>query len=120
MIETDETPERIIAALQSIEQALGKAVPLRFGPRTIDLDLLLYGDEIMPDKESWLIAKQKNDPQDMTLYVPHLRMDERRFVLEPLLELMPEESHHPALDIAFMQLLAQTRKQACEKTTEDL
>lgn len=73
-IETDESPEAIAQTLQSIEHDLKKAPPFKYGPRTIDLDLLLYGDRTI---------------QTSDLTVPHPRMRERRFVLEPLSELDP-------------------------------
>ncbi len=57
-----------------MEQQLGRVRSERYGPRTIDLDLLLYGDEIVDEPG---------------LRVPHPRLAERRFVLEPLAELDP-------------------------------
>ena len=75
-LETALTPRELLARLLEIESRLGRvrgAGP-RFGPRTIDLDLLLYGDEIIDEPG---------------LTVPHSRLWERRFVLEPLAELAP-------------------------------
>lgn len=75
-IDTDLTPRALLDALLSIELELGRVRNgPRFGPRTIDLDLLLFGDEIV-------------DEPGLTL--PHPRLHERAFVLEPLLELDPE------------------------------
>jgi 2-amino-4-hydroxy-6-hydroxymethyldihydropteridine diphosphokinase len=75
-IETDLPPRALLGALLSIERELGRARDCpRFGPRTIDLDLLLYGDEVVDEPG---------------LTVPHARLHERAFVLEPLLELDPE------------------------------
>ena len=72
-IRTELEPRALLARLQEVELELGRerSGP-RFGPRTIDLDLLLYGDE------------QIDEPE---LVVPHPRLTERRFVLEPLAEL---------------------------------
>jgi 2-amino-4-hydroxy-6-hydroxymethyldihydropteridine diphosphokinase len=67
-------PERLLAALQGIEDSLGRVRSIRFGPRTCDLDLLLYGDVV------------SDDP---ALTLPHPRLAERRFVLDPLAELAP-------------------------------
>lgn len=70
-------PVHLLAALQSIERQLGRnreAGP-RFGPRVIDLDVLLYGTSII---------------NSANLVVPHPRMWERRFVVEPLVEIAPE------------------------------
>ena len=66
----------LLAALLGIEQAHGRERPYRNAPRTLDLDLLLYGDGIIDDA-----------PQ---LIVPHPRMHERAFVLAPLAEIAPE------------------------------
>jgi 2-amino-4-hydroxy-6-hydroxymethyldihydropteridine diphosphokinase len=61
--------------LLAIERSLGRERGERWGPRTIDLDLLLYGDDVVDEPG---------------LRVPHPRLHERRFVLEPLAELDPE------------------------------
>ena len=74
-LETDLGPSELLARLLAVERALGRTRDgPRFGPRTIDLDLLLYGDEEIGDRE---------------LVVPHPRLHERAFVLEPLAELEP-------------------------------
>ena len=75
-VETELSPVELLERLLAVERGLGRerAGP-RYGPRTIDLDLLLYGDE------------QVDEPG---LTVPHPRLAERRFALEPLAELDPE------------------------------
>lgn len=75
-IETELEPRALLDLLLSIERELGRtrAGP-RFGPRTIDLDLLLYGDDVVDEPG---------------LIVPHPRLHERRFALEPLAELDPD------------------------------
>ena len=75
-VETALPPRALLDRLLGIERALGRerSGP-RFGPRTIDLDLLLYGTETLDEPG---------------LTVPHPRLAERRFVLEPLCELDPE------------------------------
>ena len=74
-IETELDPHALLAALQDIEQAHGRERPYRNAPRTLDLDLLLYGDEVIATA---------------ALTVPHPRMLERAFVLTPLLEIAPD------------------------------
>jgi 2-amino-4-hydroxy-6-hydroxymethyldihydropteridine diphosphokinase len=72
-IQTELTPRALLERLHAVERELGRdRTGPRFGPRTIDLDLLLYGGE------------QISEPG---LEVPHPRIAERRFVLEPLAEL---------------------------------
>jgi 2-amino-4-hydroxy-6-hydroxymethyldihydropteridine diphosphokinase len=73
-IETDLVPRDLLERLLAIEQRLGRVRRERFGPRTIDLDLLLYGDEVIDEPG---------------LTVPHRRLHERRFALEPLSDLAP-------------------------------
>jgi 2-amino-4-hydroxy-6-hydroxymethyldihydropteridine diphosphokinase len=73
-VETTRTPRELLDLLLGIEQSLGRVREERWGPRTIDLDLLVYGDEIVDEPG---------------LRVPHPRLHERRFALEPLAELDP-------------------------------
>ena len=73
-ITTTLDAEALLQALHGIEQAHGRERPYRNAPRTLDLDLLLYGDEQIASA---------------TLTVPHPRMQLRAFVLVPLLELAP-------------------------------
>ena len=72
---TELAPQPLLERLLAVEQQLGRVrTGQRYGPRTIDLDLLLYGDEVVDEPG---------------LRVPHPRLAERRFVLEPLAELDP-------------------------------
>jgi 2-amino-4-hydroxy-6-hydroxymethyldihydropteridine diphosphokinase len=75
-LETTLTARELLDALLEVERELGRARQEgeRWGPRTIDLDLLLYGDEVVDEPG---------------LTVPHPRLHERRFALEPLAELEP-------------------------------
>jgi 2-amino-4-hydroxy-6-hydroxymethyldihydropteridine diphosphokinase len=76
-VETQLLPHELLVRLLGIEQVLGRrrdGVP-RYGPRTCDLDLLLYGQETLREPD---------------LIVPHPRLAERRFALEPLAELDPD------------------------------
>jgi 2-amino-4-hydroxy-6-hydroxymethyldihydropteridine diphosphokinase len=68
-VETALSPQKLLAVLQAVERALGKATPFPNGPRTIDLDILLYGDEVV---------------DQVDLMVPHPRLHERAFVMRPL------------------------------------
>jgi 2-amino-4-hydroxy-6-hydroxymethyldihydropteridine diphosphokinase len=76
-VETDLAPRALLDRLLAVERALGRqrGTGPRFGPRPIDLDLLLYGREVVDEPG---------------LTVPHERLTERRFALEPLAELDPE------------------------------
>jgi 2-amino-4-hydroxy-6-hydroxymethyldihydropteridine diphosphokinase len=85
-------PEEILARLLKVEYALGRKRERQRAARTLDLDLLLYGDE-------------RRETELLTL--PHPRLHLRRFVLVPLAELVPREIH-PALGLSYAQLLAAT------------
>lgn len=80
---------RLLAVCQRIEDSLGRKRDLRWGPRTIDLDILLFDDEIHSTAE---------------LTIPHPMMHERRFVLEPLVEIAPDVVH-PTLEQTARDLL---------------
>jgi 2-amino-4-hydroxy-6-hydroxymethyldihydropteridine diphosphokinase len=71
-------PWELLGPLQGIEQDLGRQRLIRWGPRVVDLDLLLYGDTVL------------NSPK---LIVPHPRLYERSFVLAPLAEIAPDHLH---------------------------
>ena len=74
-LDTALTPRELLDTLLAVEASLGRERRERWGPRTIDLDLLLYGDV---------------EIDEPGLTVPHPRLHERRFALEPLAELAPE------------------------------
>jgi 2-amino-4-hydroxy-6-hydroxymethyldihydropteridine diphosphokinase len=89
-IETETAPEKLMAELLEIEQDLGRRRTRRKGPRTIDIDILLFGDRVLSLPG---------------LIVPHPAMHERRFVLEPLAEIAPQ-ARHPVLKKTIGELLA--------------
>lgn len=74
-IVTTRTPRELLDLLLDIERSLGRVREERWGPRTVDLDLLVYGDKVVDEPG---------------LRVPHPHLHERRFALEPLADLDPE------------------------------
>ena len=70
-------PDAVLAVAKALELAAGRARGVRFGPRPLDIDLLLYG------------GVRRDDPE---LTLPHPRLHERRFVLAPLAEIAPDLS----------------------------
>ena len=88
-VETDLDASALLAVLLDIEARLGRQRSEKWGPRVIDLDLLLFDDEVI-------------DTPGLT--VPHPRMHERRFVLQPLAEIAPDVIY-PLQNMTIRQLL---------------
>jgi 2-amino-4-hydroxy-6-hydroxymethyldihydropteridine diphosphokinase len=91
-VETELPVDRLLEILLETERGLGRNLGDRKGPRTIDLDLLFYGDQVI------------NEPGHNEVRVPHPRLHLRRFVLAPLAELAPNLCH-PVLKETVSALL---------------
>jgi 2-amino-4-hydroxy-6-hydroxymethyldihydropteridine diphosphokinase len=90
--ETELPALELLRALRGIEAQMGSKKLIAKGPRLIDIDILLYGNEVIDAPE---------------LQVPHPRMHLRRFVLEPLAEVAPSVQH-PVSHLSISELLART------------
>jgi 2-amino-4-hydroxy-6-hydroxymethyldihydropteridine diphosphokinase len=95
-IRTTLSPEALLQALLMVENDMGRVRNQRWGPRLVDLDLLLYNKKVV------------NTPR---LVVPHPEMASRGFVLLPLAEIAPE-AYHPVLQKTASQLLAELAPEA--------
>lgn len=93
-IDTLYTPEELLEALQAIEKKEARERKERWGPRTLDLDILLYEDRVL-------------DTEKLT--IPHRDMKNRDFVLKPLCQIAPCE-RHPVLGKAIVELLEDVEK----------
>ena len=92
-VDTELPVRRLLLILQETERGLGRDLARRSGPRTLDLDLLFYGEEVIHDGD---------------LVVPHPRLHERRFVLAPLAD-VTRNLVHPVLGQTVSTLLAALR-----------
>ncbi|KAF0183197.1 MAG: 2-amino-4-hydroxy-6-hydroxymethyldihydropteridine diphosphokinase [Nitrospirae bacterium] len=86
---TSMPPAALFSLLKAIEKAMGRQETVRWGPRVIDLDILLYDDLIL---------------HSALLTIPHPCLHERRFALQPLAEIAPD-ARHPVFDKTVRELL---------------
>ena len=102
--ETELDPESLLKYFKEIETRIGRVKTLRYGPRVIDLDILLYDDCVY---------------QSQSLTIPHAMMRERRFVLQPLCDLIPMEQD-PVTKKTWFELLQNCSSESVEKLDETL
>lgn len=102
--ETDLDPDSLLKHFKEIEKRIGRVKTLRYGPRVIDLDILLYDDKVY---------------QSQNLTIPHAMMRERRFVLQPLCDLIPMEQD-PVTKKTWFELLQACPEGGFEKLNETL
>lgn len=93
-VETLLTARELLERLHEIEQAAGRERKIHWGPRTLDLDILLYDDDII---------------EDVDLCVPHIDMHNRKFVLEPMAEIAPYK-RHPVYGKTMKEMLEELKK----------
>jgi 2-amino-4-hydroxy-6-hydroxymethyldihydropteridine diphosphokinase len=110
-----QAPRDILTALHLIEAAAGRHRQLRWGQRTLDLDLIGMGDHVLPDVDTqthWraLAADAQTTVAPDQLILPHPRVQDRSFVLVPLADVAPDW-RHPLLDMTVTQMLDQLSAQ---------
>jgi 2-amino-4-hydroxy-6-hydroxymethyldihydropteridine diphosphokinase len=104
MIKTTLTPQRLLGVISEIENTLGREREVEWGPRTIDIDILLLGEQIISEDD---------------LQVPHPLMHERMFVLEPLKEIAPRVVH-PVLEKSIVDLFEERKSELGRKYDDEL
>jgi 2-amino-4-hydroxy-6-hydroxymethyldihydropteridine diphosphokinase len=97
-VETDASAPQVLDALHAIEQEFGRTRSQRWGPRTLDLDLVGMDDLVIPDAatyQQWADLPLKGQMRDSPrgLILPHPRLQDRAFVLIPLCEVAPDWRH---------------------------
>ncbi len=109
LVETELSPDKMLEVLHGIESKLGRERSTRWAPRVCDLDLLFFGDSVLPDMETlrrWMEI-DLGKAQTVTpphLILPHPRLHERAFVLVPLDEIAPDW-RHPGLRVTVNEML---------------
>jgi 2-amino-4-hydroxy-6-hydroxymethyldihydropteridine diphosphokinase len=89
-IETSLEPQQLLATCMAVEDEFGRSRPVRWSPRTLDIDILFYADQVICEEN---------------LITPHPRLQERAFVLAPLREIAPD-LRHPLLEQTITALAA--------------
>ncbi|MGN0151796.1 MAG: 2-amino-4-hydroxy-6-hydroxymethyldihydropteridine diphosphokinase [Wujia sp.] len=102
-IETLYDPGELLAVINDIEQGAGRKRVIHWGPRTLDIDILLYDRDIIMEE---------------TLTIPHIEMAKRDFVLEPLCEIAPY-AYHPGYNRTVLELLEMLKQKDVSDQTGD-
>lgn len=106
LVETSLTAVRLLEVMQAVEQAMGRVRDERWGARIIDIDILAYGECILPNVALWHRVDQSRDPSYFLegVTVPHPRLHKRAFAIVPFADVCPNWIHpvlgKTALDIA--------------------
>ena len=103
LLETGQAPRELLETLLKIESRLGRERTIKWGPRTIDLDILFYDDRVI---------------REVDLVIPHPELEKRRFVLDPLSEIAPDLIH-PVIKKTITELkeALETGEQAIKKAS---
>ena len=109
-LRTTLAADQLLQALHAIEAQAGRTRAVRWGQRTLDLDLIAYGDCIGPDRDTWqhwyaLPLAQQMKEAPAALILPHPRVQDRPFVLVPLRDVCPDWVH-PVLGQSVAEMLA--------------
>jgi len=92
---TSFSAAELLSLFKRVEKTLGREAATRWAPRVIDIDLIAYGDSVLPNREAWDDLAGSGDPSAFfeEVTVPHPRLHKRAFVLLPLLDIAAEWTH---------------------------
>ncbi|MFC4349867.1 2-amino-4-hydroxy-6-hydroxymethyldihydropteridine diphosphokinase [Kordiimonas lipolytica] len=112
LIETSLNPDDLLDICKRLEADYGRMIAARWSARTLDIDLISYGDMVLPSLEGWTALAESEDPAAYTEepMVPHPRAHKRAFVLMPMNDIAPNWQH-PVLKQTVSELLLSMRQQ---------
>ncbi|THV05791.1 Dihydropteroate synthase [Dendrothele bispora CBS 962.96] len=117
LVNTNLKPQDLLVLLKAIETLVGRVPSIRNGPRAVDLDLVLYDEEVVDTRST--DNRVNLDNLEGQLVVPHPRMQEREFVLRPLYDMIPTYTH-PILQKTISQLLDELLARSTEEHYEPM
>lgn len=114
LIQSDLTPDALLSILHEAEAACGRVREVRWGPRTLDIDLIAQGYLILPSREKYLAwrdlsAEKQQQIAPEELILPHPRIQDRAFVLIPMADVAPEWIH-PVSGLSVAQMVSNLSK----------
>ena len=109
LVETEAAPQEVLTLLHRVEADFGRARQQRWGMRTLDLDLVCWGDRVLPDAaafDHWLNLPpdRQREAAPEQLILPHPRLQDRAFVLVPMAEVAPGW-RHPVLGLTVNEMI---------------
>lgn len=119
VVKTALDPAALLKCLHGVEAELGRERRARWAARTVDIDLIAYGQRVLPNLSTYtqwrdlpLSRQMKEAPE--TLILPHPRLQDRAFVLVPMLDVAPEWIH-PVLGLSVAQMCASLPKESVQE-----
>lgn len=111
LVKTDRTPAELLQVLHEVEHMFGRERVQRWGMRTLDLDLVAWGDTVAPDRDTYdhwrtLSAQGQKQQAPDQLILPHPRLQDRAFVLVPMADVAPDW-RHPVLRRTVAEMVSE-------------
>ncbi|MBO9413706.1 MULTISPECIES: 2-amino-4-hydroxy-6-hydroxymethyldihydropteridine diphosphokinase [unclassified Ruegeria] len=110
LVDTDKSAADLLQLLHEVEHEFGRERIQRWGMRTLDLDLVCFGDQVLPDTSTYnqwrtLPSQKQMQQAPDQLVLPHPRLQDRAFVLVPMADVAPDW-YHPVLGLTVREMVA--------------